>query len=347
MMGDRQSQKSGDSSVNFQAYGDISIGLTYDQTRQVAMDTFKANFVEFQNEAFELVLKRAETLVNVFLDEACKEGLAQISEGKNPDFQYALFSAQREYARSGDEDLGELLVQLLVDRTKVRKRDLEQIVLNESLAVAPKLTPDQLDTLSLIFLVRYTMHSGLNSLDALHTYLDQFILPFVAGASTKRSAYQHLEFAGCTATTAFSTDIHSAITHAYMGLFCEGFTEDELEAVGLSQQVKSQLITPCLHDITRLQVSALNNDLLDEAFEQLSVEREKAESLRQLQSQKVMSPERIRTYLTNVRPQVAQLVEMWENTPMHNTTLTSVGIAVAHANVKRQTGADFGLSQWL
>lgn len=53
-----------------------------------------------------------------------------------------LFSAQKEHARIGDEDLGDLLVQLLVDRTKVRDRNLVQIALNESLEVAPKLTPD-------------------------------------------------------------------------------------------------------------------------------------------------------------------------------------------------------------
>jgi hypothetical protein len=58
--------------------------------------------------------------------------------------QYAVFTAQREFARSGDDQLGDILVDILVDRTKEPDRSLLQIVLNESLNVAPKLTADQL-----------------------------------------------------------------------------------------------------------------------------------------------------------------------------------------------------------
>jgi len=61
--GRRQEQQGGDSSINLQASGNISVGLTYDETRQVVMDTFQANFVELRNDAFALVLERAEALL--------------------------------------------------------------------------------------------------------------------------------------------------------------------------------------------------------------------------------------------------------------------------------------------
>lgn len=165
MMGDRQSQKSGDSSTNYQAQRDIVVyGPSVTEVREIAMDVFKANFYELSEKAYKDVFVRAGAFADAFLTKAMEDGQEKIPEAENPDFQYALFSAQREYARVGDEDLGELLVQLLVDRSKIEDRTLIQIVLNQSLAVAPMLTPEQLDALTLIFLINHTI----NNLSLIH-----------------------------------------------------------------------------------------------------------------------------------------------------------------------------------
>ena len=44
---------------------------------------------------------------------------------------------------------------------------------------------------------------------------------------------------------------------------------------------------------------------------------------------------------------MAQLFELWGRTPILNLTLTSVGIAIAHANNKKRTGCDFDPSTWI
>ncbi len=77
-----------------------------------------------------------------------KEYAKGLENAENPDFQRALFTVQKEYALTGDDELGDLLVDLLIDRTKQDNRSLLQIVLNESLSVVPKLTNDQLAALS-------------------------------------------------------------------------------------------------------------------------------------------------------------------------------------------------------
>jgi len=345
-MSNRQSQKSGHSSVNIQGQ-EVSIGLGYSEVRQVAMDLFEANFHKLRNEAAEIARERAESFVNSFIEEAAREGQTELPEAENPDFQYVFFSSQREYARTGDENLGDLLVQLLVDRTKVQQRDLEQIVLNESLAVASKLTLDQLDALSLIFSLRYTIREGLSTLDDLHEYLDEVILPFVLGASRNQSAYQHLEFAGCGAISVGEVQAHTRFSQSYSGLLCEGFSEEEIQAVELTREARSQLVIPCLHNNTLFQINAINEQQIENICEEFSIEPEKVEKLKQLHGQKMMRPDEIRNYLIGVRPQMANFFELWEGTPIKNMTLTSVGIAIAHANVKRQTGETSDLSIWI
>jgi hypothetical protein len=164
MIGRRQSQQSGSNSLNIQGR-DIAIGLSYADVRQVAMDVFEANFLRLRDVAAVVARERAEAFLDSYLQKMAEEGQAEIPEAENPDLQYAVFSAQKEYARTGDEDLGKLLVQLLADRTKVRDRNLTQIVLNESLSVAPKLPPDQLDALSLTFLLMMNSTSWVRGLE--------------------------------------------------------------------------------------------------------------------------------------------------------------------------------------
>ncbi len=346
MMGDRQSQKGGDSSTNIQAHS-ISVGLSYAEARQVAMDVFRDNFLKLKSEAAQIAQERAETLLDTYLKRAAQEGKTEIPEAENPDFQMALFSAQRDYARTGDEDLGKLLVQLLVDRTKLDERNLIQIVLNQSLTVAPMLTSDQLNALSLIFLLRYTVNNGLIVTNLLGLYLDQLILPFVPGASRKESAYQHLEYAGCGSISMGQLQLEEAFRRNYPGLLSKGFAEEAIQDLELTPEARAQLIIPNLHGGSLVQVKALNDQQIDNLCAQLEVEPEKVERLKQLQAAGVMPGPEVKDFLVDLRPQMARLFDVWNDTSMKHMTLTSVGIAIAHANIKRQTGASFDLSIWI
>lgn len=137
----KQVQKGGENSTNIQVEEvNVVQGLTYAEVRQVATDVFKANFYDLAGEAKNIAEARAAQITEDFLAKLQAENPDGFAKAQDPDFQHALFTVQKEHARSGDEDLGSLLVDLLVDRSKQNQRDILQIVLNESLAIAPKLT---------------------------------------------------------------------------------------------------------------------------------------------------------------------------------------------------------------
>jgi len=346
MIGDRQDQHAGDSSVNIQGR-DISVGLSYSDARQVAMDVFESNFHRLSSIASETARTRAEELLDAYLKETASAGVKEIPEAQNPDFQYAVFTAQREYARSGDKDLGELLVQLLVDRTKQTDRNLLQIVLNESLVVAPKLTVDQLDALSLVFLVRYTKHHGLTTLDALNQYLEKYLLPFATNLPTKVSAYQHLEFASCGAISIGSISLAGALLRTYPGLFSSGFTEAEILTALLDRALIQPLLTPCLHSPDRLQLSGLDDDVIAAQCKNLNLADDICSRVKNLQNSHLMGEAQVKDYVLRAKPESRIMFERWESTELQNMTLTSVGIAIAHANIRRRTGEAFDLSIWM
>ena len=176
MKDQNQEQKSGDNSKNLQAGRDIFVhGLTYTETKDLvkteAQEVFKQNSLVLANEAYNLVLSRSEELLDSFLKKLETKKPEAIEAMRDPGMQYSLFNAQKEYSKTGDKDLADLLEDILVERAQNPKRDLMQIVLDECITVAPKLTPDQFDALSLIFILKYTMNHGVVNQLALIQYI--------------------------------------------------------------------------------------------------------------------------------------------------------------------------------
>lgn len=154
-----QEQEINDGSQGYQAGRDIHItnnGLSYREVRQVALDVYKANMMELSVVAREVAGKRAEEITEVLISKLMQEFPKGFEKANDPDFQHGLFSVQKEFARSGDKNLGKLLVELLVEKTKLPSRTLSDVALNEALATAPKLTNQQLGILStLLFCKSY------------------------------------------------------------------------------------------------------------------------------------------------------------------------------------------------
>ena len=125
-----QNQESGDNSTNLQGKTIIiNQGLSYADAKEIALDVFKSNFLELSAKAAETAKRRAEELVDNFLNELKQRAPESLNKMEDPGMQYAIFTAQKEYAKTGDKDLSKLLVDILVDRSKQEDRDLKQIVL--------------------------------------------------------------------------------------------------------------------------------------------------------------------------------------------------------------------------
>lgn len=340
----RQDQRSGDNSVNIQGETvTVTQGLSYAEARQAALDVFEANFYRLAGLAKDTARKRAEELVDNFLAEAQKAG-APIDEAQNPDMQYAVFAAQKAFARSGDGDLGDLLVALLIDRAKQANRDLKQIVLNESLEVAPKLTVEQMDALSVIWLIKYTRRLGLTDLNGLEAYLRTSILPFVSHLTIRPSCYQHIEFSGCGSISLGSATVEHCLLNSYPGLLSKGVTPEEAKSSFRKvTEVAPSLIVPCLHDPARVQAGVLNEADVDT----VGATVEAREDLKRLLLQARMSEGEVRKFVLERIPDLERLFKTWDESFMKNTTLTSVGIAIAAANARRRVGLKHDLGIWI
>ncbi len=348
MLNKEQEQNVTGGSTAIQAGRDVTIlGLTYAEVRDVALDVFQANFYKLAGLAKETAQARAEEITEEFLSKLQKEYPSGLEKAHDPDFQYALFTVQKEFARNGDKDLGDLLVDLLVDRSKHEQRDILQIVLNESLGTASKLTESQLSVLAVIFLFKYTQNFGIGNHQMLGEYLDKYIAPFVQRIVKNLACYQHLEFAGCGAIGLGETSLESILGTKYQGQFLKGFDQKEIMDKGIAAGVTQRFFIRCLNDPTKLQVNANNKGSLDEAFEAYAISIEDRTKISELFDIGKMTDTEIRDKCIVIRPYMAELFEVWSESAMKNFTLTSVGIAIGHANIKRLVGEFADLSIWI
>lgn len=347
--GDEQTQQVGHGATAIQAAGNVVVnnGLSYSEVRSVVLDVFHSNFLQMAGEAKEVARQRAEEITDKFLEKLQKENSAGLSQASTPDFQYGLFSVQRDFARTADSNLGDLLVDLLVDRTKHPQRDMVQIVLNECLVVAPKLTNGQLSALAIVFFLKYCSSSGILTFEQFLAQFNQFVRPFIDTLPRGSASYQHLEFAGCGTVQVTSSSLEDILWTRYQGLFDKGVDAAELSGSAFYFNANQQLTGPCALDASKIQVRAQNLDHLEKLLAAYRVSPEDAQRLRQAFGKNRLSAAEIKAKCIERVPYMQSLFDLWMSTQLHNITLTSVGIGLAHANIKRLTGEFANLSIWV
>ncbi|MFI8204443.1 LPO_1073/Vpar_1526 family protein [Streptomyces sp. NPDC085937] len=331
-----QRQTSGDNSTNYQVAGDLHTGLSYRDVKEIADDVFHQNFTRLATEAASTAEERARAICDKFLEKLSNESPESLNNARNPDFQRALFRVQEEFATTGDEDLGDLLVDMLVDRSKQAGGSFRQVVLNEALKTAPRLTSAQVTVLGAIFMARY-VNVNANSIPLLHATLRKFWLPLVKGLSQPSDANMgHLAYAGCGSISLGVVTFTQLFLERYPGLLTLGFEEDQYPWI--SEFKDKGIVMRCLRDPAKLQIAAVSQADLENKLSTIDV-GEHANELQQLLKANPISGEAIHAEIESLDPEFKNFAETWENSAMKSFDLTSVGIAIAHAHCRRVLGS--------
>lgn len=344
-----QEQSSGADSENYQAGRDIVIsGMSAEEVRQIALDVYSANFLELRGVAEEIALARAEKVTVAFLERIFAESPESAKNLNDPDVQAAVFTAQSEFAKSGDEDLGKLLIDLLTDRVKQSDRNLRALVLNEALAAAPKLTEGQRRAVALIFLIRYT-RTPLILGDAGSVAVMRFqsnILRLPNPTEPLRQVdFQHIEYVGAGTTSISSIGLGAALLASQSSAFTHGFAEEQIPTELRESPLRPQLLMPALRDPEKWQVKVGSTDDLDQLLKSLNAEHLRP-VLTQVHGIGQIGPDQVKAEVVAALPAAEAIFDEWDNSLLQNMNLTSVGIAIGHAYWTR-FGGNSDLSIWL
>ncbi|MFC3471977.1 LPO_1073/Vpar_1526 family protein [Massilia oculi] len=345
MFGDTK-QEVGDGSLAIQAHRDVTVnaGLSYENVRTVALDTFRSEFVKMLDMAGAIAEARATNLLNEYIARIEHENRAALENAHDPDFRYSLYTAQKIAARSGDAGLQSLLVELLVQRSHQVPRSFVQLVLSESIDAIHKISAGQINALTLIFAIKHMKFSTVSSFSTLLDTLDKYVEPVLQDIASSDASMSHLEYAGCgTISSTGKYDMNKALLRFYPGAFQTGVSEADVCVKVLSPAART-LLVQCEHDAGHVQVLGGSLENVRALCDQLSLtlnDRKMLEAILHSKSQiKVLDS------CANRRTYFDYLWQVWENTRLSNFSLTSVGFAIAHANLSK-FGPIRPLTDWI
>lgn len=343
-------QDGSDGSTNNQAGRDIVIyqGLSLKEAREVALGVYHENAYRLAREASDIALARVQDFTDKFLGLLYQQAPDCVSSLCDPDMQYALVNAEIAVARTGDDNLAEMLVDILLERAKNQQRSLMQVVLSEATTVVPKLMEYHWDILSLIFVFKYTINNSVISIQRLQQYLTNTVTPLLGGLRKEAACYQHLEYVGCASIQPFVNKLEEFYFKGnYSGLFFKGFTkEDFIAAVGGKEEYLP-LLRPCLHNSELFQINALNSTITEQMATKIGADSAVTSAIQSFNSKYLMSDQEVKEYLLQTHESMNMVFDYWEGSNLNRMTLTSVGIALATANLKRRTGETTDLSIWI
>jgi hypothetical protein len=330
-----QRQKAGDNSALLQAR-QINIGVGVEDVEYISKRMAAEVFSAHSRDAFQLMTERVEVFARTYLDQLLLESPEAVENIKDPGVQAAILEAESAYAKSGDDDLGALLVDILTKRTSAMDRNVVQLALSESINVAQKLTPQQYSSLSLIFLLRH-VRFGAESVAALHRRWRENLDPVAAETAIGATDAQHLIATGCAILLPVSQPIPEAIWSTYPGLFCMGIEADN----PVIKDLPPSYFQSCLRDPEKMQVGSVDEESLANLMERMGASEAEKESLKNLLKLNPMSHSAITEELVKVAPSMQRVEAKWSNTLFPQLTLTSVGTVLAHSNLLRLTEGKF------
>lgn len=346
-MFEKQRQSVGQGALAIQAQGNVTVGISYEVARQIALDVYQANFPLLVKEAAGLARARAEELTDKFLKQLQEENPSGFMQAIQPDFQNALLNAQREHACAGNPELADLLVDLLVDRTKQGTRDLLRLVIDEALKTAPKLTDQQLAVLGAAFLLGH-VRSTAGHWKGVIEWTQAHLKPIIEQAIITPSTLPHLQFTGCaTFNGAHGSDIATGLFGEYAGFFQTGFTDAVFQEQALSLKAAKYIKPlPTMPDLKWVAISSAA--VIDALKEEGEFSGDDANKLKYLLSTHQKTVEQFREQVVAEMPFMQRAFDLWQKDKLGEVSLTSVGMAIGHAFVKKTIKSEFvSLSIWI
>lgn len=343
MMADKQAQEGKDNSINLQAAGDINVGLNALEVKQIALDVYKANFIELTGVARATAEQRVNEITERIIHDLSSRGPEALNAAIDPDFQNDIYTVQKEYARSGEKELGDVLVDILGHRSTESTRSLVQIVLNESLSTAPKLTVEHFNILSLVYLLRHS-ERVVDVKRGFQDFLTNGLAVLAQSLEKRDSTYQHLVYCGCGSFSAKQV-LEDIFLHRYTAFFWKGIPPENLAGEAEKTGLPKALLMTCFNNPDNFQYKVQNDDTLE-----MWCKNNKIENLEWLKTYKkpfLMKKPEVKEKVLKLESGLEILFQHWNDSEMGSFSLTSVGIAIAHANLRRRLGVNPDLKVWI
>lgn len=182
-------------------------GLSPEEACKLATNLFLENFPKLQEEASKIIKERVDELMFKVVENIHKKNIKDLSSFKDPDVQYILIEAQKNYARFNNSI--DLLAELIVNRIECNDDDtILKIATDNAIKIVPFLSQKELNYLSLLFLLKEVKFPDINSIEKLKEHFELLNSTF---PNVSKSSQNYLVSLSCLQIGLIDiTEIHSS-----------------------------------------------------------------------------------------------------------------------------------------
>ncbi len=304
----------------------------------------------YLSEAEAKVEERLKDFRNTVIEEFAKpDNSAKPEAFSDPDFQFVLNDAQKVYVRSGEEDLRDDLVKLLMHRSKLDSKERTAKILNFSIEVAGSLSKNEYAALAINFLFMYVkLHTTVRS--ELVKQFSSFIAPFYADLSENPTVYEYLEAQRCgTVNQLVTRRLTDSLTKEYSSVLSFGFTYKQLVDSYPDGDVK------IFDGLTELASGYRGNLIFKDSNPSDLATKLRAKGMPEhaiggvtgLHNLSNPNEEQVTAIFSEEVEGFAHIKRIWDTTALSKMSLTAVGKAIAHSSLTSRTSFSAPLSIWV
>lgn len=155
LLPDKQSQKVGDNSIAVQVDGNLSLGLSYRDVREICIDLMHENFPKLREEAMTKAMQYVNAYGDDLINRLAKENQDIINKRlSEPGIQFAINQTVQQVAKQTSKSKTDILKELIVGRIKTTTEEKE-ILIDEAIELVQKLSSNNIKALSLLHFLRY------------------------------------------------------------------------------------------------------------------------------------------------------------------------------------------------
>lgn len=344
-----QKQKGGLGSTNTQIVEQhIHNGLTPQDAMDMTLKLFHDNFPILQNQAFEMVNERMDNFMSELFEKLAERNFQNYAKFSDPALQYTLYEAQKEYAKTGDENIKYNLLTILLERINIDSRDENQIILDQAINELPRLTQKHLDLLSTLYII-FLYNFTFEDLDEFKLFIVDTLSKFINySEECMEQCAEYLRITNCVSylpTGSHYLSLEEIFFNNYQVLFSKGFSINEFEsAIGETYTDFQPVLINYFHDNTKFQFNAMNKSVLEHQIQthNLDVYKNKLISLYKNTS---MNADDVREYLKSIDSNFATLINIWnkEFSFLTSIAITGIGEILAVINYNLKTGKNIPL----
>jgi len=242
-MAEKMKQESGDNSQNIQIAGDLNYGITAADAITISHYVVKQELAMYTSEALSTAEERFKTIANKTVDQINAENPNLFPKFKDPAIQVALNETYKKYIETGDDELGDNLINMLIDRLEIENRNTKQFIIDDARIVLPKLSNANLSFLALQ--VFSLLNIPTNNKNEYKTAIEKLKKITEGAAAISNLDIMYLKQAGCAMGVPMihvNRNIADSLLNTYEYYFSRGITLEAFNELATKYQLNHSTI---------------------------------------------------------------------------------------------------------